>query len=80
MPFAGVLIGENLNTTDKTVIRFEPNDDINTDIMPPWQLVFGDIIFFWIWVNPNPVSDEINIILDTDGELAVANNLSLTIN
>ena len=80
VPFAGVLVGENLNTTDKTVIRFEPNDDINTDIMPPWQLVFGDIIFFWIWVNPNPVSDEINIILDTDGELAVANNLSLTIN
>jgi hypothetical protein len=80
VPFAGVIVGENLNTTHKTVIRFEPNDDINTDIIPPWQLVFGDVIFFWIWVNPNPVSDEINMIIDTDGELAVANNLSLTIN
>jgi hypothetical protein len=70
-------VGENLNTNASTVLRFDPDDDIIP--FGSWQVVFGDIIIFGIWLNPNPVADEINITVDTEGELAVANNIPLTV-
>lgn len=76
--FVGILFGENLNTTEKTVLRFEPDDDIG-ELFGPWQIVLGDIIIFGIPIVPNPATDEINIIVDTDGEFAVSNVLRLTI-
>jgi hypothetical protein len=36
-------------------------------------------MMFMIQVKPNPVTDEENIILNTDEELAVANNMPIKI-
>ncbi len=76
VPNLCVLFGENLNIDPfSTVLRFEPNDDI----IPVCQFGFGDFILFMVLVNPNPVTDGANIIVDTNGELAVANNMPLNI-
>jgi hypothetical protein len=36
-------------------------------------------MLFMILTKPNPVNSEVNIIVDTDGELAVSNDLPLNI-
>lgn len=76
-----IILGENLNIDPfSTQLRFEPDDDIN-DLTHFFlsRFGFGDLMLVTIWLDPNPVNSEFDIILDTNGELAVANNMPLTI-
>jgi hypothetical protein len=75
LPYLCFLLGENLNINFSTILHFEPDDDIITIC----QFGFGNCMLFMILTKPNPVNSEVNIIVDTDGELAVSNDLPLNI-
>jgi hypothetical protein len=77
LPHTFMILGKNLNI-DRfyTLPRFEPNDDIKLVS----KFGFGNFMLLTIMVKSQPVTGKVDIILDTIGEFAVANDKHLTIN
>jgi len=76
LPYLCVITGEHLNIDPfYTLVHFEPEGDI----LPLSKFGFDDFMIVTILVQPNPVAHEVDIVLDNNGEYAVANNLPVTI-